>query len=748
MATTAQEVESIVVRLTGDGSQYNSMMKQAQVATTQTGSLIHGMARDIDGFGKTLSRFGEAAVAGYGLNKLRGMVEHAFAAFSEAETIGLRLNATLEANGRQVDALREQYDEFAVSMERLTTEEDDAILNMLRMAETFEVTGTAAQKAVHDAVALASITGGSADSLIRLTAALAKGDVEQAMSFARMVPQLRGIKDQVEFLAKAELLVASGMKAANAEMQSTSGMLKMLSRDYGNMLEDIGKVISEGVRPVVQVLRDFVAWIRALNEDTKRFLTVVLLTTLALLSIGPAIASFRAVGLPALRMMADGFQILIFLAKSLMSPFVVLSAIWTALGAVIATVFSPLGAVIAVAAIAIGLFISAMGGIKPAIDAVAKWAKTTWGLVSEYAIIAWNYVKEKISEFLVWFQPVWRAMGQLAKTAWDLIVQGAEMVWSALKTGWSMAQEYVASIWIAMFGDARIGWNAIRDNIRDAILFAEFTLLNFGKVWDVVWAGIKLGAVSFANFIVKNVFLFMLGPAGQFYLLLEAFGFTWKDFWGAYGKVAGIVMRHVTDTLSTLLEENKGKLIAFAALLAAGPIGWAAAAGLSFFIDWDAAFSGATDALGRALAGVTVTPRGINLPALDALEQRLRDEFNAMKDAMRPSWEEFRRNRLADLGLTPEDIEKVRKPAEILGETIRAGIGKPLDRLDASLYRSMEAVSRVIAYREKVMNPSERPTPSLGSERADAVSPILRRIATATERLAARPPILTEGAGL
>lgn len=725
MATTAQEVEAIVVRLTGDGSQYNRMMSQAQTTTRTTGNIIHNIARDVDGFGNTLSRFGEAAVAGYGLNQLRGMLDHAFDAFSEAELIGLRLTATLEANGREVEALTAQYGRFAEEMENLTTQEDDAILSMLRMAETFDVTGTAAQRAVSDAVSLAAVTGGQAESLIRLTAAIAKGDIEQAQRYARMVPQLRGIRDQNEFLAKAELLVASGAKAANAEMQSTSGILKMLHRDYGNMLEDVGKVISEGVKPLASGLRDIIASIRALDEPTRRFLTQLVLITTALLSLGPQIALFRATGLPALRMMVDGFQILWYLVTLLVKPLTIIGGLWATIAALGGAIFSGAGVAILAVALAIGIFIDRMGGIRRAMTAVRDWAYDVWGKVSTFAMVTWEKTKIYAEAFLLWFAPIWRAIGQLGRTAWNLIVQGAEWAWDMAVTGWTAARELLSTIWVAIFGDAEINWTAVRDFIADAIMFVEFSLLNMGQVAEYVWAGMKLYAVVAFNFILANANTIMTGGMN---LVFETIYDNWSEIMSAMGRAA-------RTTFSAMVS---------AAALAGGAI----MAAISGRLNPAALGAMLGRIAGTITSSVSISLRGISIRQLQDLEAQLRADFNRLGSALGMDFARFRADRLAELGLSPEEIRAAERAGEEIGGAINRGMGDPLKRLEGTIFNSMEAYSRLLDYRERVLRPGDRPTPALGGESAGVVSPILRRIAIATERMAGRPPVVVEGAGL
>lgn len=718
MATTAQEVESIVVRLTGDGSQYRQMMSQAQVGTKSLGKDFGTLQHEVDGFGRALSRFGEAAVAAVGLNYLRGLLNQAFDAFAEAEMIGLKLTATLEANGRQVDETREQYERFAATMEDLTTQEDDAILSMLAMAETFEVTGTAAQEAVRNATSLAAVTGGQAESYIRLTAALAKGDTEQAMRFARMVPQLRGIKDQTEFVTRATQLFASGQKAATAEMQSASGVLKLLHRDFGNMLEDVGKIIAEGLKPLVDFGRQAIATIRALDDQTKRFLTIILLTTTALLSVGPVISLFGTTGLPLLRMMGDAFQIVYFMIVSLFTPIKTLTALWGVLTAVMTPQLLLVYAAIGLVALGIGLFITRMGGIKPALTAVKDFAYRAWASISSFAIDAWEKTKTAVNTFLEWFRPIWLATAMLARTAWNLVVEYAGIAWDYIVVGAEATVVFLGNVWRRMFGDVQINWTSIRDFIRDTILFTEFTLLNLPQVARFVWAGIKLDAVVMANFLLNNAFTIITFGWNR---VIEGFVGNWRigirDVLSASVAMTGVLI----GVMTALNPAMAAQLTAMSATI--------------------------RDTI-AGLADSSLNLRGITVPGMDRLEAQLRAEWQALGVGLNQSWEAFRAQRLAEMNIRPEEIIAAERHGAELGNAINRGMGDPLKRLEGTLFGSMEAVSRVLEFQDRVGRPADRPTPRLGGESAEAVSPILRRIAMATERLAARPAIEVEGAGL
>ena len=275
----ATELESLVVRLTGDASSYLKMLKEAGERTKQEADQIQGLTSKIEGFMNKASQ---------GLASLGAMawLKKGLANFQEAEQIGTQLTATLIANGREVEALKADYEEWAIGLEKVTSAEDDHLLKLVGVAETYKLTGDAAKKAVEDAMAFAKITGkGSEEGMLRLTAALATGNMEAAKLAARPIKQLRGIQDPEEFRAEAERLIAAGNKAIEMGRKTSAEQMEILKRDYGNLTEEFGKFTAQGIAPAVAKLTGLVAWFRRLSDGTKETTTYLVAMTAGLVAM-------------------------------------------------------------------------------------------------------------------------------------------------------------------------------------------------------------------------------------------------------------------------------------------------------------------------------------------------------------------------------------------------------------------------------------------------------------------------------
>lgn len=290
------ELERLVVRLVGDGAEYQAMLNQAQSSAKSAAKTIEGVGARFYQAGGGLRLFGERAVEAMQSLLIVGRLRKAFNEFAEAEAVTAKLTATVKANGREVEKTMRQYEAFAARVEMTTVLSDEGTMMLVRQAETYGLTGAAAEKAATDAIAFAGAVDGTAESAaqyLRLAVAMQKGDFESAKLAARYVRQLRGVKDAAEFTAKAQQLLASGQATVTAEAGTAAGALKQLRNIISNLMEDFGRTVAEGVMPFVQSLREFTLWFKALPAPVKQATVIIAGVAAALLLVAPAIAAIR-----------------------------------------------------------------------------------------------------------------------------------------------------------------------------------------------------------------------------------------------------------------------------------------------------------------------------------------------------------------------------------------------------------------------------------------------------------------------
>lgn len=311
--------EELLVRLTGEASDYIKMLNDAQSKTESVGSTISTaldetssqsisslesvaqtvneyadqievaadgidelsdaqedasdnastLADKLDSAAEALGDIGSAANdVAEAISKVTGGLEFwdSFEAFAEAEASEIKLRTALEANGREVETLIGDYKDFADEIQRVSTTEGDLAIALLQQAESLGVTGEAAKRAVKSAVAMQNAFGVAAESAIRMTTELENG---KTTMLARYIPALRGIKDGAEAAALAQEYLAKAHKVTEANAQTAAGQIEQLNNAWGDFKEEVGGVIAQVLKPLVSTLKEVVSFFQELPQPVK-----------------------------------------------------------------------------------------------------------------------------------------------------------------------------------------------------------------------------------------------------------------------------------------------------------------------------------------------------------------------------------------------------------------------------------------------------------------------------------------------
>lgn len=264
------ELEELYVRMTGDATGYLKMLKDASDATKTAADNVQQQKTKMEGFADSLKNFGAGLGLAFGGDKVKGFLTEAKGEWFSAETAAFRLSAVLKTNGRDVDELAGQYADFATQIQKATVYSDEQILDLVRMAETFDLTGASAKKATKEALALSSATGVGAESAMRMTRAMVEGNTEQAMMFARMIPQLRGVKDEMEFVTKYRKLVSAGEQTMQDELKTGAGRAKNFENAYSDVQEEVGKYYAQILNPIKLLKKEGMELWGSMSEGAKK----------------------------------------------------------------------------------------------------------------------------------------------------------------------------------------------------------------------------------------------------------------------------------------------------------------------------------------------------------------------------------------------------------------------------------------------------------------------------------------------
>lgn len=301
---TTVELESLMVRLLGDGSDYQKMLKDAVTSTQDAAkqaqdatSKIEGMKASIQGFGSGVKEFAAQAAGALAAVGISAGLMSSFFKFEQAQLGVDRLSYSIKQNGGEVQSVTSDYMKFASEVASTTTSSKGATLGMLQHAEMLGLSGEKAKAAVKDAIALSAAVGGEADSYLRATIALEKGN---PMLVARTLG-LRGEMDaadsaskQAELLAEVQKRVGDAYGLALIQGRTVSAQLERAGRVTQGFAKDVGQALAPAISTAVDWLTKAVKWFNELDPVVRKTIvtaTAMVAVLTALVSAAPAVGA-------------------------------------------------------------------------------------------------------------------------------------------------------------------------------------------------------------------------------------------------------------------------------------------------------------------------------------------------------------------------------------------------------------------------------------------------------------------------
>jgi len=237
------------VTFTADLKQFNAGLKNVSNRLGEVG-------KNMESLGRNLAVKVTAPIAAFGAVSVK--------AFAEQEKAELKLRAALEANGREVDKLFNEYKDFASQLQSVTIVGDEATLAMLQVAENMGLTGESAKRAAKNAVGLSSAFGISEKSAMRYTAMLEQGDTTM---LNRYIPTLRSVEDEAERVALAQDILSNAFETSRAEARTLSGQIQQIRNNFGDFQEVVGGIIAEALQPFISRIKFMVMQLKSMNPQ-------------------------------------------------------------------------------------------------------------------------------------------------------------------------------------------------------------------------------------------------------------------------------------------------------------------------------------------------------------------------------------------------------------------------------------------------------------------------------------------------
>jgi hypothetical protein len=419
---TEQELERIVIRLTGDGSLYQKMLLQAQEQTKLVANQIKKDSSSIEGFYNSILGFAKTVVgslAGFGVVQ---SLEAAFDKFSQMETTMMRLESSVRVNTEAVEEVTKDYVDFASQISKTTLTSKTTVLGMLQLAASMGVVGDKAKEAVQMSIALAGAKRGEASQYLSVSLALQQGH----MHLLRHLLHMREEKDESKILAAAQKMLASGYEIAGKEAGTASGSIGMLKKSLGALTQGIGELVAEQIKPFVEWTRKVIDAFNKLDAGTKAIVIKILAVALALPLIIPALTSLKTVFMAFIGPAISLFGMLVPVILTLLDPIVLVG--------------------VAIAGLA-GYFVYLTYGGE-----IVQWFGKQWDDLVNHVRPAIQGIKDAINagDLKLAFEIVWAQIKLSFFTAIYPLSEGWVNFTSGMKKVWAEASYVIQTIWVGM----------------------------------------------------------------------------------------------------------------------------------------------------------------------------------------------------------------------------------------------------------------------------------------------------------
>lgn len=537
----------MIVRIIGDGSSYQKMVKTAVDSTDRAAKQLQKSSKDAEVFGKTLdglgthmSNFAGQMRALAALQSPISFIYDSVRKAAESEKLESSFGTMLQsaAKGKQLVA----------DIQQLAAATPLNQADLQQGAQTLLQFNVAAKDLIPTMRMLGDVTNGDAERLRRMVLAFG-----QMKATGRLMGQDLMQMVNAGFNPLQEIFRTTGVSVIELKQQMEKGLLttkmvedaflsattgtghwkdgmenasKTLSGLFSTMQDDIDAAkrtvgayiiesfhLKEALQEVSKAAQRFTEWFTNLDPEMKKAIT----------SIAILLASFAAllvvwkVGAIILGIVVGVMKDMVVTARWLAGTINILkfsfSGLFTTLkaAALTALAWAPYVAIFAVIIGVIGMVVEEMGGFEASFEFLKAAAKD-----------ALEWIERKFYAFNEWIRPVTDALESLGTTAWIEFKANAHDAWNWVKKVVADGMRFIEDAWTAIGGEGIGTWEDIRTEAQRAILLIEYSLTHVEDVSDVVWKGILYGAVLMSNGILDVTFkTFMQIGEGMFNVVTE-----------------------------------------------------------------------------------------------------------------------------------------------------------------------------------------------------------------------------------
>jgi len=303
------ELEELVVRLTGEASGYLKMLTEAQQKTKETADKIEKEAGKIEKFKETVEGFQKKAISALKVIGIGASLEAAVDKFDKVELASKRMEATLEANGREVTKTTDDYTKFAKEMAKVSDVSKGTTLNMLQQAEMMGLTGEKAKQAVKNAMSMAAMKGVDDPSqFLRHMVLFSQGKDARLAAMLGIGSEMEddGGKHQEiqERLNKGMAMVKIAGSTSEAAISRAKAAMGSIVTEVGGTVSPYVDKFAETLEKLANKFKELPGWIRAAIVSFTLFVAVIEPASMALSFMTARFVAFKTImsGLPVFLM--------------------------------------------------------------------------------------------------------------------------------------------------------------------------------------------------------------------------------------------------------------------------------------------------------------------------------------------------------------------------------------------------------------------------------------------------------------
>lgn len=707
-----------------------AQMVTAEAAITNTGGILTRLSTIGQGMAGVFVALGSVALAGVGIAAIRISAQMEF----------------LEQSFRGLIGSAETASTVLTELKQVALTTPFVYPDLINAAVELSAFGRSAEEIIPDLRMIGDISRGDATRFKEMVYIYGK-IVEQGRLYQRDINQLaiRGVPVYLE-LAKSLGMIADNAKKVPKEvmvqlreqvraggidssmiedmfkritapgglfhgqtekaMNTVKGLLSNVHEQAYLLMRDIGDTITQGLnlkpllREIGAVTQAFNLWLTSLSSETREAIRVVIAVTAAF----------------------------IVLAATVTAALIV----WNLLTGNVLLIIGLIGGLIA----ATSAWVIKTGGMEEAWLKIKRAASDFWDFVRpilpwlSIALIAinpplglviagsallarnWDEVKQAVEEFYDFIRPTLTATWSLIKTVGFALRDSLVYGWDSIVRAAGGAVAYLSRMW-EQLGGSQINWTIAKEGIRDFVLFIEYGFLHAERVVQLAWELIKYGAIIAIDEIHKNLLTVPIVLIGAFVFMAKmVFDVFYKLFVGLVeliGEAIKTIWESILSGEVLNLADRLNKKIAEGTLNALR----ATVKEVNVFAEGIRKAVGKVEINTINMGGFDI-PVGVKVEGLTKLRAESQKSVLEAMEGVNEGFAQFKASRLIafvaqdamdviDVVLrklvipfmfAQEKVEELGKAGVTAGEQIQGAF----QRVDATIYGSAEAISRLAEY--------------------------------------------------